>query len=62
MLVVILPFTIRLPVWFYLGVWFFGFQFVYALLDVPGIAWYAHIGGFIAGFASMFAMRKLNYL
>ena len=62
MLVFFFPFTLRLPVWFYLGVWFFGFQIVYAFLDVPGIAWYAHIGGFIAGFASMFGMRKLNYL
>jgi hypothetical protein len=40
----------------------FGSQIVSAYLDIPGIAWYAHIGGFIFGFGLMFGMRKLNYL
>jgi membrane associated rhomboid family serine protease len=61
-LLFIIPLKLRIPVWFYLGVWFFGFQLINAYLSIPGIAWYAHIGGFIFGFVTMFGMRKLNYL
>jgi membrane associated rhomboid family serine protease len=62
MLIFFMPVQVRLPVWFYLGVWIFGSQIVSAFLDIPGIAWYAHIGGFIFGFGLIFGMRKLNYL
>ena len=61
-LMIFLPLRFRLPVWFYLGVWFLGSQLVHAYLDSPGIAWYAHIGGFISGFGLMFGMRKFNFL
>ena len=44
-------FTFILPAWFFVGYWFF-IQVMYALLTPPGVggvAWYAHIGGFITG-------------
>ncbi|RUM46782.1 MAG: rhomboid family intramembrane serine protease [Hydrogenothermus sp.] len=44
-------FTFILPAWFFVGYWFF-IQVLYALLTPPtmgGVAWYAHIGGFITG-------------
>ncbi len=62
MLIIFRPVQFRLPVWFYLGVWFLGSQMVYAFLDMPGTAWYAHIAGFVFGFGVMLGMRKLNYL
>jgi membrane associated rhomboid family serine protease len=46
---------IELPAWLLLGVWFFS-QF---LIPGPGVAWMAHVGGFLAGLAlvSLFARR-----
>ncbi len=44
-------FTFILPAWFFVGYWFF-IQVLYALVTPPsmgGVAWYAHIGGFITG-------------
>jgi membrane associated rhomboid family serine protease len=40
-----------LPAWFFIGYWFF-IQVLFALITPPnigGVAWYAHVGGFIAG-------------
>ncbi len=40
-----------LPAWFFIGYWFF-IQVLFALVTPPtmgGVAWYAHVGGFIAG-------------
>ncbi|RUM58408.1 MAG: rhomboid family intramembrane serine protease [Persephonella sp.] len=51
---IILPFIFMpfiLPAWFFIGYWFF-IQLVFAIAVPPtvgGVAWYAHIGGFIAG-------------
>ncbi len=53
-LTVIPPFIFMvflLPAWFFIGYWFF-IQILYALIVPPnmgGVAWYAHIGGFITG-------------
>jgi len=41
-----IKFTI--PAWAYLGFWFI-LQIVYASFGLPGVAWYAHAGGFFAG-------------
>ncbi|MBN2362061.1 MAG: rhomboid family intramembrane serine protease [Deltaproteobacteria bacterium] len=38
----------KLSVLWYFGIWI-GLQFLYASLGMPGIAWYAHIGGFFCG-------------
>jgi membrane associated rhomboid family serine protease len=37
--------TIRVPAWLLLGLWFLS-QFV---IPGPGVAWMAHVGGFVAG-------------
>ncbi|WP_297887006.1 rhomboid family intramembrane serine protease [Sulfurihydrogenibium sp.] len=40
-----------LPAWFFIGYWFV-IQILYAMFiptNLGGVAWYAHIGGFIAG-------------
>jgi membrane associated rhomboid family serine protease len=47
---VILIFIWELPAWWVLGAWFLG-QILSATGDAPGVAWLAHIGGFVFGFA-----------
>lgn len=45
------PILFVLPAWFFIGYWFF-LQVLFAMIVPPtigGVAWYAHIGGFIAG-------------
>ena len=57
----IVPFVFLVPAWFQLGLWIF-IQFVngFAALNVPtwetrgGTAWFAHIGGFLAGAALVY--------
>lgn len=47
----IIPYFIEIPAFFFLGFWFL-FQFLNAAGshgDISGIAWWAHIGGFIFG-------------
>jgi membrane associated rhomboid family serine protease len=57
-----LPWFVDIPAFFYLGIWFF-LQVVNGLLVgaavMSGIAWWAHIGGFIVGLllARLFASR-----
>ena len=51
--------VISLPAFVILGLWIL-FQFGYALMTPPGaagVAWWAHIGGFLAGVILIFAMR-----
>jgi membrane associated rhomboid family serine protease len=43
-------FTIELPAWIFLGLWFVG-QFM--LPTGSGVAWMAHVGGFLAGLGSI---------
>lgn len=46
-----LPYFIEIPAFFFLGLWFV-FQFLYAAggpAQSSGIAWWAHIGGFLSG-------------
>ncbi len=53
-LIVVIPLFFRVPALFYGLIWF-GFQFAQGFIDLAspsmgaGIAWWAHIGGFIAG-------------
>lgn len=56
-----IPYFIEVPALFFLGLWFF-FQFLYASASDPqmgGVAWWAHIGGFIAG---MILTKVANFL
>ena len=51
---------IRFPAWGVLGVWI-GYQVINALTSGGvggGVAWYAHIGGFVAGALLVIPMRK----
>jgi hypothetical protein len=55
-----LPYFVEIPAFFFLGIWFL-FQFLSAASTVGkagGIAWWAHIGGFIFGiiFLKLFEM------
>jgi len=43
------PVFFYLPAWFYLGYWAF-LQFIEGLMGVPGIAFWAHLGGFFYGY------------
>jgi len=63
-----LPWFVEVPAFVFLGVWFFS-QLSSGLLSLgdlggasafSGIAWWAHIGGFVAGlfFVRMFARRR----
>jgi membrane associated rhomboid family serine protease len=63
------PFFFELPAVLYLGVWFFSqlFSGTLALTSpehVEGIAWWAHIGGFIAGMAlcPLFVRRRTRHV
>jgi membrane associated rhomboid family serine protease len=53
-LIVIIPFFFKVPALAYALIWF-GFQFAQGFIDLAsptmgnGIAWWAHIGGFVAG-------------
>ncbi len=46
----VLPFFFWLPAAVYLGYWLL-IQFVYGLAGLPGVAWWAHAGGFAVGAA-----------
>ena len=55
-----IPYFIEIPAYFFLGIWLV-MQFVSAALshgDISGIAWWAHIGGFVFGiiFLKLFLM------
>ncbi len=45
-----------LPVPIYLGYWIL-IQFIYVFMDISGIAWWAHIGGFFLGLLLILIMR-----
>lgn len=47
----------KISVYWYLGLWI-AYQFVMVSLGSPGVAWYAHIGGFFAGLAFAPLLKK----
>jgi membrane associated rhomboid family serine protease len=49
--------TFRWPVWVYFGLWVL-VQALFAALGVPGVAWWAHIGGFVFGVAVALYLRS----
>ena len=57
--------TVELPAMFVLGFWFV-LQFLSALVSAgtgEGVAWYAHVGGFVAGmaFIGLFKRKKVPF-
>jgi len=55
---IVLIFPVPLSAYLFLGLWFI-YQVWYSLAGGPGVAWYAHIGGFLAGvyYAKKFVKR-----
>jgi membrane associated rhomboid family serine protease len=57
-----IPYFIEIPAVVFLGIWFL-FQFFYASLSGPegggGIAWWAHIGGFVFGMIAVKLFSRL---
>jgi len=58
--VMILIFPFRIPVWIYIAFWI-GVQFLMASLNVPGVGWFAHIGGFMTGLLVGWLMRDVPH-
>jgi membrane associated rhomboid family serine protease len=57
--IVIIPWLVEIPAFVFLGVWFL-LQFFYGTASVAGqggVAWWAHIGGFVTGFALCWLLR-----
>ena len=60
---IFMPFI--LPAWFFIGYWFF-IQILFAIAIPPtvgGVAWYAHVGGFLAGWGlidKLYSERKIK--
>jgi len=51
---------VEVPTYYYLMIWFF-IQVLNSLLGVSGVAWWAHIGGFLYGMLWGYVMRKRRY-
>lgn len=45
--------TLTIPAWFAIGGWFV-LQYVFLMMDLPGVGWHCHIGGFTAGMLTVF--------
>jgi membrane associated rhomboid family serine protease len=61
--VLFIPFIVEIPAIFYLGIWFASqlFSGTLALIGpgyYEGVAWWAHVGGFVAGLALLPAFKK----
>ncbi len=61
--VLFIPFIVEIPAIFYLGVWFVSqlFSGTLALIGpgyYEGVAWWAHVGGFVAGLALLPVFKK----
>jgi membrane associated rhomboid family serine protease len=56
--IIIIPWLVEVPAFVFLGLWFL-IQFFYGTASpaAGGVAWWAHIGGFIAGFLVAWALR-----
>jgi membrane associated rhomboid family serine protease len=67
-LLLFIPLLVNLPAFFYLGFWFL-IQIISGTLSFAshgiggGVAWWAHIGGFVTGIVLLpfFRNRKLSY-
>jgi membrane associated rhomboid family serine protease len=56
-----IPYFVEIPAFFFLGLWFF-LQFLSAAgtqAETAGIAWWAHIGGFLFGMAFLKMLSKV---
>jgi len=56
-----IPYFVEIPAYFFLGIWFL-MQFMSGLgshLQASGVAWWAHIGGFVAGVLLLMLLKKV---
>ena len=59
--IIIIPFFLEIPAVFFLGLWFL-LQFINAAGSIGtggGIAWWAHVGGFLAGMLLLMFFKKV---
>lgn len=57
----VFPFgVLKTPAFMWIGVWFIE-QIAFARMNMTGVAWYAHIGGFIAGVGWALPWRVLQH-
>ncbi len=49
--------VVRIPAYYYIGFWFV-YQLIMGTLGVSGVAWWAHIGGFITGIVLGVPLRR----
>jgi len=59
--IIIIPWFIEIPAYFFLGIWFV-IQFINAAMthgDLSGVAWQAHVGGFVIGMALLKALEMV---
>jgi hypothetical protein len=59
--ILFIPYFIEIPAFFFLGLWFF-LQFLGAAGSDPqggGIAWWAHVGGFVAGIILLNVLQRI---
>jgi membrane associated rhomboid family serine protease len=65
--ILFIPFLVNLPAFFYLGFWFliqvFSGTLSFTFHDSGGVAWWAHIGGFVTGIVllPLFTNGKFSY-
>jgi membrane associated rhomboid family serine protease len=65
--ILFIPFLVNLPAFFYLGLWFLiqvlSGTLSFAFHDSGGVAWWAHIGGFVTGIVllPLFRNKKFSY-
>ncbi len=59
--IIIIPYFIEIPAAFFLAIWFL-IQFISAAVSGPagggGVAWWAHVGGFVSGIGLLFLFRQ----
>ena len=55
---ILFPFWVPAPI--YIGIWII-LQFIQALFEVEGVAWWAHIGGFVLGLVLILIMRPKRH-
>ncbi len=57
-----MPVKFRLPVWFYVGIFFVLQQFIGIYAAAEGVAWFAHLAGFISGVIMMLILKFTDNL
>ncbi|MEX0700535.1 MAG: rhomboid family intramembrane serine protease [Planctomycetales bacterium] len=60
----VLFYTVVLPAPIFLGIWFLiqTFQGIASVAQATGVAWWAHIGGFVAGMGVAWILKMAHYL